>query len=99
MSSNESFKAIQKTGLSLDKGKGALYNKYDTIACKEDFQQLFEVLKSVKDKNGASAKMKAVSLVMNPNFLKIKTDNFQNYYYELSTKKLRRYGKHGAFAL
>jgi hypothetical protein len=99
MSSNESYNALQKAGLSLDKGAGARYNKYETLASKEDLQHLFEVLKSVKDKNGSSAKMTAVSLVANPDFKKIKEDNFQNYYYEPFTKTLRRYGKHGAFAL
>lgn len=99
MSSNESYNALQKAGLSLDKGAGARYNKYETLASKEDLQHLFEVLKSVKDKNGSSAKMTAVSLVANPDFKKIKEDNFQNYYYEPFTKTLERYGKHGAFAL
>jgi hypothetical protein len=99
MSSNESYNTLKKAGLSLDKGAGARYNKYETLASKEDLKHLFEVLKSVKDKNGSSAKMTAVSLVANPDFKKIKEDNFHNYYYEPFTKTLERYGKHGAFAL
>jgi hypothetical protein len=57
------------------------------------------VLKSVKDKNGTSAKMTSVSLVANPDFEKIKANNFQNYFYEPFTKTLERYGKLDAFAL
>ena len=51
MSSNESYKTLKKAGLSLDKGAGARYNKYETLASKEDLKHLFEVLKSVKHKN------------------------------------------------
>lgn len=99
MSSNESYQALQNSGLSLNKGAGARYNKYDNLASKQDLQNLFEVLKSVTDKNGAAAKLTAVSLVANPDFEKIKANNFQNYYYEPFTKTLERYNKQGAFAL
>jgi len=99
MQSNEAFSALQKAGLSFDKGAGARYNKYDTLASKDDLQNLFEVLKSVKDKNGAAAKLTAVSLVANPDFEKIKANHFQKYYYEPFTQTLERYGKQDAFAL
>ena len=51
MSSNESYNALQKAGLSLDKGAGARYNKYETLASKEDLQHLFDFLKSAKEKH------------------------------------------------
>lgn len=99
MSSNDAYKTLLATGLSLDKGAGARYNKYDSLASKKDLEFLFEVLSSVKDKNGNAAKMTAVSLVANPDFEKIKADKFQSYFYEPFTETLDRYNKDGAFEM
>lgn len=99
MSSNKAYQDLKNKGVSLDKGAGARYNLYDTLASKEDLEHLFDVLRRVKDKNGKAAKFTAVSLVANPDFEKIKADNYKNYYYEPFTKSLERYNKPGAFKL
>ncbi|MEL1243414.1 polysaccharide (de)acetylase [Flavobacterium sp. DGU11] len=99
MSSNEAYQNLVKAGLSVDKGHGGRYNRYDTLASKEDLTALFETLSSVKDSNNKSAKMTAVSLVANPDFDKIKAGNFQQYHYEPFTKTLERYNKADAFPL
>ncbi|AWH85129.1 polysaccharide (de)acetylase [Flavobacterium album] len=99
MSSNEAYKAVAAAGLSVDKGAGGRYNRYDTLASKEDLTALFETLSSVKDSNNKGAKITAVSLVSNPDFDKIKADNFQKYHYEPFTKTLERYNKADAFPL
>lgn len=99
MSSKESYKRLLDAGLTLDKGAGARYNKYDTLASKEDLSLLFETLNSVKDQHQHAAKMTAVSLSANPDFKKIKADGFQNYYYEPFNITLERYNKSGAFEL
>lgn len=91
MSSNESRIKLINAGLSLEKGAGARYNRYDTLASKTDLTSLFETLNSVKDKNNDSAKITALSLSANPDFDKIKQDGFRNYYYESFFKTLERY--------
>uniref|UniRef100_UPI00404A28E4 polysaccharide (de)acetylase n=1 Tax=Flavobacterium sp. TaxID=239 RepID=UPI00404A28E4 len=99
MSSNESYNALIKAGVVLSKGAGGRYNKYDTLASKEDLSSLFEVLSSVKDSNNNAGKLSAMSLLTNPNFEKIKQDNFQKYHYELYTQTLERYGRADAISL
>lgn len=58
------------------------FNKYDDIASKEDLEQLFEVLQSVKDKNGNPAVFTPMTVVANPDFDAIEKVNFENYYFE-----------------
>lgn len=99
MSSNSSYDYLLKAGININSGAGARYNKYDTLASREDLSLLFETLNSVKDQHHQAAKMTAVSLVTNPDFEKIKTDGFQNYYYEPFITTLERYNKPGAFEL
>ncbi|HTO14548.1 MAG TPA: hypothetical protein VLZ83_02205 [Edaphocola sp.] len=58
------------------------FNKFDDIASANDLNNLFEVLISVKDKNNNPAVFTPLTVVANPDFDKIKNDNFQNYHYE-----------------
>ena len=53
-----------------------------------------EVLWSVKDKNGRPAKMTLNTCVANPDFKRIKENDFQTYYYEPFTETLNRYPHH-----
>ena len=99
MSSNEAREKLSAAGLTLDKGAGARYNLYDTLASKQDLSNLFEVLESNKDSKGKSAKITAVSVGANPDFEKIKAENYANYYYEPMTKTLERYNMSDAFPL
>ena len=73
------------------------YTNFDTLAGKDDFEVLFESLSSVKDFKGNSPKLTAVSVVANPDFEKIKENNFKNFYYEPFTKTLERYGLDDSF--
>lgn len=76
------------------------YNKFDSLASESDLHKLFEVLHSIKDKNGNSAILTANTIVANPDFEKIRESNFTRYYYEPFTETLKRYPEHsGAFAL
>ena len=70
------------------------YNKYDALASEEDLEKLFEVLWSVKDKNGNPAQITANTIVANPDFEKIERSGFQEYYFEPFTKTLQRYPRH-----
>lgn len=99
MPSNHAYDKLISKGIILEKGDGARYNKYDTLASAEDLSYLFETLSSVKDKNNQSAKFTAVSLTSNPDFDKIKGDGFEKYFYESFITTLEKYNKEGAFAL
>lgn len=70
----------------------ARYIQNDTLASEDDLSRLFEVLQQVKDIHGNTAVFTAVAVVANPNFEKIKADDFQNYYYEPFTTSLERFG-------
>jgi len=67
------------------------YEKYDTIAGASDLQALFEVCNSVKDINGRPVVITANCVVANPDFAKIKGDNFEYYHYEPITETIARY--------
>lgn len=99
MTSNDAYKKLTAAGLSLDRGDGERYNKYDTLASADDLSFLFEILEAVKDKNNHSAKITAVSLTSNPDFDKIKASGFSKYFYEPFTSTLERYNKANAFSL
>lgn len=100
MPSSEAFNALQIAGIELLSDKGAVFNKYDSLASSDDLSALFDVLSSVKDATGRHAVITPVSVVANPDFKRIKESNFKEYFYEPFTETLRRYnGCENSFAL
>jgi hypothetical protein len=89
MPSRKAFENLTKKGLKLDNDR---YNLYDNLANEQDLLQLFEVLFSVKDVNGSPAKFTPYSLSVNPDFEKIKSANFEQYFYKPLTETLKEYG-------
>jgi hypothetical protein len=67
------------------------YMNFDTLACSDDFDALYNVLKSFKDINGNSPVITANSIMANPDFDKIEDSNFQEYFYEEFTTTIERY--------
>ena len=92
MPSKEVYDKLLKKGIRVD---NMPYNRYDSLASEKDLEALFEVLTSVKDKNGNPAVITANTIVANPDFDKIKGSGFQEYFYEPFTETLKRYPKHG----
>jgi hypothetical protein len=88
MPSAKVYKKMLNAGIPIHNNR---FNKYDILANKQDLEQLFEVLLSVKDKNGHPAVMTPVVNVANPDFIKIKASGFTEYYYEPFTETLRKY--------
>ena len=70
------------------------YNLLDTLEDKEDLAQLFEVLSSVRDKEGKPAVMSPFVNVANPDFDKIKAAGYSQYFYEPFTTTLQKYNRH-----
>ena len=91
MPSRKVFGDLIKAGVDLTSGDGLRYNLYDSLATTEDLSCLFEVISTVKDKNGDPCVFTPLCLVANPDFEKIKADGFKRYSYEPFTKTLKRY--------
>jgi hypothetical protein len=67
------------------------FNLFDALESNDDLTALFDVLKNHKDATDRHPVFTAVSIVANPDFNKIKADNFQTYHYEPFTDTLKRY--------
>lgn len=91
------YNNLLKAGLAVDKTRYG----YDTLCTTEDLQKLFDVLTSVKDKNGHHAVFTPFANIANPDFEKIKESGFQQYYREPFTKTMERLGNayNGAYEL
>lgn len=97
MPSKEVYKKFLNKGIRVDKDP---YCKYDSMATAQDLEALFNVLTSVKDKNGRNAVLTADTIVANPVFEKIKESGFKEYFYEPFTETLKRSPLHdNAFEL
>lgn len=99
MPSLQTFEYLKSKGVDVSSGDSLRYNLNDTLATADDLSSLFEILNSVKDKNGNPAVFTPISLVANPDFEKIKESNFQGYFYEPFTETLKRYNREDAFIL
>lgn len=91
MPSRKVFNTLSKAGLDLKSGDSLRYNLYDSLATTDDLTSLFEILSSVKDKDGKHCVLTAISLVANPDFEKIKDASFQQYFYKPFTQTLAEY--------
>lgn len=65
--------------------------RFDTIETRDDLEMLFGELDKVRDKNGHGAIMTPVTNVANPDFERILSSGFSEYYYEKFTDTLERY--------
>lgn len=100
MPSKEVLNQLIAEGLDVISGDAKRYNENDTLASKDDLSALFELLSSFKGSNGQPPVFTAVSVVANPDFSRIKEQQFQSYFYEPFTKTLERYyGDNSAFLL
>ena len=87
MPSREVYDEFLRRGIHVDRDP---YCRYDNLATKHDLENLFEVLYSVKDKNGHPAVITANTLTANPVFEKIRESGFAQYYFEPFTETLKR---------
>lgn len=84
----EAYLALKGKGLDVDNKR---YNQVDTLESNEDLERLFEVLYSVKDKNGQSAKFTPMCLLGNPDFYKIRNSDFREYYFQPLADTIKEY--------
>lgn len=91
MPSKDIFDQFIREGIDVTKDP---YCRYDSLATPDDLECLFEVLSSVKDKNGRNVVFTADTVVANPDFIKIKDSGFESYFYEPFTETLKRSDVH-----
>lgn len=93
MPNKDVFNELLKAGIPVDK---SAYCQFDSLENDEDVTSLLEVLSSVKNREGKNPILTLNFVVANPDFQKIKANNFQHYYNEpISTtyKKLAGHEK------
>lgn len=91
MPSKEVYTKCLKAGYPVDK---IAYERYDSLLSQDDLELLFDLLTSFRDKNGNHPVITANCVVANPDFDKIKQNNFQKYSYELINETFKHYPKH-----
>lgn len=75
-SGRSALNALQEAGVDV---RRCHYTRFDALEGVDDLSALFEVLCSVRDRNGAMAKFTANCLVANPNFDAIRDEQFLRY--------------------
>lgn len=88
MPSKKTHNKFLNLGVRVDKDD---YCKYDNLATPNELSSLYDVLSSVKDKNGNNAILTANVLMANPDFDKIRASNFEEYHFEKFTDTLKRF--------
>lgn len=91
MPSREVYEKCLKAGYPVDK---IAYERYDSLLSHDDLELLFDLLYKFRDKNSNNPVVTANCVVANPDFEKIKKNNFAHYYYELITETFKRYPRH-----
>lgn len=84
----KAYDALKLKGLNVDHKR---YDQVDTLESNEDLEMLYEIISSVKDQNGNSAKFTALCLLGNPDFDKIKSGNFNEYHFQPLDETLKEY--------
>jgi hypothetical protein len=96
MPNKSTYDDLVKKGYNLENQP---YLKYDSIETNDDFQHLYEVLKSVKNSNGINPVITANTIVTNPDFEEIKKTNFTEYKFELFTDTLGKFSQESVINL
>jgi hypothetical protein len=79
MPSRAVYECFLKNGFHVDKDP---YCKFDALESSSDLSNLFDILQSVRDKNGKHPIITANTILANPDFERIKESNFSEYHYE-----------------
>ena len=88
MPNKEFYNYLLSKGCPVDK---VYFDKYDALEDSADLANLFEVLSSVKDKNDHPAVFTPLCVVANPDFKKIESSRFSEYYFETTLQTYLQY--------
>ena len=90
MPSREVYNKMLSQGIKVDQ---SYFDKYDSLESTDDLAALFEILCSVKDRNGHCVVITPLSVCANPDFEKIEEYKREKYVYELVTDTYKRHKK------
>jgi hypothetical protein len=93
------YHELKKLGVPVDIGDGNRYNQLDTIESSQDMEMLFASLASFKDINGNYPVFTAMSLSANPDFERIRSSGFNEYFFEPITTTFEKYQRASALNL
>jgi hypothetical protein len=85
------FQKLEKSGIDLRSMDAERFNLNDSLETSNDLERLFDVLTIVKDKNGNYPVFTPVCVVANPDFKRIKSSDYSEYYYEPFTETYKNY--------
>ncbi|MBX2966885.1 MAG: hypothetical protein KF845_12115 [Cyclobacteriaceae bacterium] len=88
MSSKETFLNLLNSGIRVDL---CAYNRLDKLESNEDYEALYDVLNRYIDYKGSHPKLTLNFNLVNPDFDRIKKDNFGSYHYVPFTQSLNEY--------
>ena len=88
MPSKEVYYSLIKKGIRVDQ---CHYCKNDSLETESDINALFEILSSAKDIRGNFAQFTANAVVANPDFVMIKSNKFEKYYFKEITKSFKEF--------
>ncbi|MDO5340956.1 MAG: hypothetical protein Q4F69_00670 [Bacteroidia bacterium] len=88
MSNRKDWQELLDMGYAVDKRP---YERFDTLESPTDIEALYDVLKRHKDAKGNYPIITANMLVANPDFEKIKSSNYSEYYFEPVNDTYKRY--------
>lgn len=88
MPSMEVYSEFRSKGLSLTQTD---YNRVDALESNDDLSMLFDVLRSYRDRNDRHPVFTANIVVGNPDFDRIRSTNFIEYYFEPVTETIKYY--------
>lgn len=91
MPDKKTYDNLLRKGIRVDTNP---YLKFDNLASESDLEYLFEILDNFQDFKGNSIKITANTIVANPDFEKIRENNFEKYYYQKFTETLKSYAFH-----
>lgn len=90
MPSKSVYDKMLDSGIRVDK---CPYNSFDSIESEDDLASLFDVLSIFNDFKGSNPVITANFVMANPDFKKIETSGFREYYFELFTETYKNYSK------
>ncbi len=91
MPSAETYRKLVEMGIGVDK---CPYATNDALASERDMEDLFSVLTEFKDVNGGHPSITANTVMMNPDYTRIRDSGFKEYIGEPFTEALKRYPEH-----
>lgn len=80
ISSKKAREALDKLGINKSDSR---FDRFDALETKQDLEMLFDVLHSVRDKNGKPAILTLFAVPCNIDFEKVIQENYDKYYYEM----------------